>query len=168
MRRRYIPWSQIQKRTEEHLCAFLVTRVQIHTTRYTKDEEIGRLWILLDRKPIFSAHDVPGAGSPTWFVKEDESPPACVYWNTFYGREECERGLHFYLDSTIEQCLESDNPFVRALAMFDKRLGKRRLSSMNLKEDEAPVVKHFYQLRCEAERIKPHGLPFGRATTSSA
>lgn len=168
LKRKRIPWSKIKKRAENHLCATLAARVQIHTTRYTTDEEIGRLWVLLHRKPIFSAHDVPGAGSPTWFIKEDESPPACVYWNTLFGREECERGLHFYLNSTIEEALESDNPFVRALAMFDKRLGKRRLSSFILSKDETPVVKHFYQLRCEAEHLKPHDLHPAVATTPRA
>jgi len=43
---------------------------------------------------------------------------------------------------------------IRAFAMLDSRLGKRRLRTLRLANDEHPLVRQFYDLRCEAEGIK--------------
>jgi hypothetical protein len=41
---------------------------------------------------------------------------------------------------------------VQALAMFDRRVGKRRLAKMSV-ENEHPLVRKFYELRCQAEGL---------------
>ncbi|AEV67022.1 SF0329 family protein [Acetivibrio clariflavus] len=59
-----------------------------------------------------------------------------------------------FLSSPIEESLRSDNSIVKALALIDRRVGKRTLK--RLKEsikDESELVKYFYSLRCEAEQI---------------
>jgi len=68
-------------------------------------------------------------------------------------RDNFERAVEVYLDSPIETSLASDDPIVKALAMFDRRLGKRRLQKLDLGETEHPMVKQFYMLRCEAEGL---------------
>jgi len=60
-----------------------------------------------------------------------------------------------FLNSTIEESLKSDNSIVKALALIDRRVGKRTLN--RLKEsikDESELVKYFYRLRCEAEQMQ--------------
>jgi hypothetical protein len=39
--------------------------------------------------------------------------------------------------------------------MLDSRLGKRRLRTLQLSNDEHPLVRQFYELRYEAEDIMP-------------
>ena len=56
---------------------------------------------------------------------------------------------------SIDEALKSDNIFIRAFAMLDSRLGKRRLRTMHLSDDEHLLVRQFYDLRCEAEGITP-------------
>jgi len=60
-----------------------------------------------------------------------------------------------FLNSTIEESLKSDNSIVKALALIDRRVGKRTLNT--LKESitgEGELVRYFYRLRCEAEQMK--------------
>ena len=58
------------------------------------------------------------------------------------------------IGSSIEQLLASPDSLVRALAMLDRRLGKRRLASFDLKSEHSLVVG-FHHLRCEAEAARP-------------
>ncbi|MEO8397246.1 MAG: hypothetical protein ABI700_29895, partial [Chloroflexota bacterium] len=64
-----------------------------------------------------------------------------------------EKAVEFYLEAPIERSFTSDNPIVKALAMFDRRLGKRRLQALKLGETDHPMVKQFYRLRCQAEDL---------------
>jgi hypothetical protein len=135
---------------ESHFCESLAGRVQIHTARYGSDEETGRIWIVLDKKQIFSVTDNSSPNRPLWYSKD-----GCVYLNTGWARERCENHLMSYLNYSIEEALASADEVIKALAMFDKRVGKRRLHSFVDEMASAPLlVRHFYAIRCHAERIE--------------
>jgi len=60
-----------------------------------------------------------------------------------------------FLNSTIEESLKSDNSIVKALALIDRRVGKRTLNMLKESiEDESELVRYFYRLRCEAEQMQ--------------
>ena len=62
-------------------------------------------------------------------------------------------GLLFnYLNQSIEEILASKSVLTRALGMFDRRLGKRRLRALDVSEDH-PLVQKFHCLRREWEGI---------------
>ena len=65
--------------------------------------------------------------------------PDYEFWNS----------LKDYLSLSFEDALKSDNPVFKALAMIDKRLGKRRLRDIKLSNNEHPLVKELYKLRCD-------------------
>jgi hypothetical protein len=135
---------------ESHFCAALADRVQIHTARYMSDEEVGRIWIVLDKKQIFSAADNASPNRPFWYSKD-----GCVYWNEYNSRYSCESRLEDYLNYSIEEALASTDELIRAFAMFDKRVGKRRLHSFIEEMKNAPMlVQHFYAIRCQAAGIE--------------
>ncbi|SKA79261.1 hypothetical protein SAMN05443428_10325 [Caloramator quimbayensis] len=57
-----------------------------------------------------------------------------------------------FLNSPIEESLESDNAIINVLAIIDRRVGKRTLSKIkNSIKNKSKLVRYFYQLRCEAE-----------------
>jgi hypothetical protein len=58
------------------------------------------------------------------------------------------------IGSSIEQLLASADPLVRALAMLDRRLGKRRLANLVV-TSEHPLVVKLHRLRCEEEAVRP-------------
>jgi len=65
--------------------------------------------------------------------------------------EAAERFLNF----PIEESLKSDNPIIKALALIDRRVGKRTLNMLKESiKDEGELVRYFFKLRCEAERIQ--------------
>ncbi|MCG7344334.1 hypothetical protein MHZ92_09320 [Sporosarcina sp. ACRSL] len=60
-------------------------------------------------------------------------------------------GLLFdYIHMAFDKALTYEHPFIRAIALFDRRLGKRRWANMNV-EAEADLVRDFYKLRMKAE-----------------
>ncbi len=74
-------------------------------------------------------------------------------------RCEFHRALWDSLSLSIDDMLHSENGIIRALAMLDRRLGKRRLLALDLPDDELPLVRTLYALRCEAEGIAAHATP---------
>lgn len=58
------------------------------------------------------------------------------------------------IGSSIDQLLESPDPLVRALAMLDRRLGKRRLARIDC-SSEHPLVATMHRTRCDAEGVRP-------------
>jgi hypothetical protein len=70
-------------------------------------------------------------------------------------KDEFAQALGASLSLSVDRMLESDNAVLRALAMLDGRLGKRRLRAMRLRDDEHPLVRQFFMLRCESEGIDP-------------
>lgn len=57
-------------------------------------------------------------------------------------------------NQSIEMSLKSSNPIVRMFAILDKRVGKRRLISLNSSmKNELVWLRMFYRIRCEAENI---------------
>ena len=54
-----------------------------------------------------------------------------------------------YSNLSIDEALTSKNPLYRAFALFDRRIGKRRL--LKMKTFEHPLENKFFAIRCEAE-----------------
>lgn len=52
-----------------------------------------------------------------------------------------------YCSLSIEQALHSENEFIRAFALFDRRIGKRRLRNIEGKTLNHPLTNKFYQIR---------------------
>ena len=59
-----------------------------------------------------------------------------------------------YLNHDIDDALRSDNHIIRALALVDRRFGKRRLLRFD-PTDQPSLVRAFYSLRCQAEGLHP-------------
>ena len=68
--------------------------------------------------------------------------------------------LFEYLNTSLNDALASTQVVVRALAMLDRRLDRRRFEKLQVPPDEHPLVREFYELRGEAEEwatITPEG-----------
>ncbi|WP_407271027.1 nonribosomal peptide synthetase [Radiobacillus sp. PE A8.2] len=61
--------------------------------------------------------------------------------------------LHYHCLS-IEQALNSDHTIVKAYAMFDRRLGKRKLLKLMPVTVGHPLIAKFYSIRCTIEGIR--------------
>lgn len=91
--------------------------------------------------------------------------PSRKYWDYWYHTAEADRvargvlarwdfnqALFDYLGLRLEDALTSSNVVIRALAMLDRRLGRRRFEKLRKQPDDHPLVRGFYELRGEADK----------------
>ena len=124
-------WSQLKTNLEALRAPALKKRVGLHQARYRYTlEEVGRIWVTIDGREIAS------------FDTSSE-----------YDDYQALADLKAYLRISIDDALKTDTPLVRALAVIDRRLGKRRLRSLDAGPDDHRLVRELYRLRCEAEGI---------------
>jgi len=57
-----------------------------------------------------------------------------------------------YLDMDPHEALASQDPVLKALAIIDRRVGKRTLRKLRVSRDEHSLVRVFYCLRCPETR----------------
>lgn len=170
-------WSKLKQCVEERFADSLAGRVEVYSTRYRDryhDEE-GRDWITVDKHEIanfpeqgvWSHHDdiarqLQIAANATDYRDPEQAPRYCMLEKTAWDivhkqgvfvRWELNRALFDSLSLSVDDMLRSENGIIRALAMLDRRLGKRRLRALMLPDDELPLVRTLYALRCEAECI---------------
>jgi hypothetical protein len=125
----------------------------LHAAVYPKaDDREGRVWITIDGREVANFCDYRQR------VQFYRLPPEQGYeelWSQgVYSRINLYQLLEAYFSMSIDDALASDAMPVRALAMTDRRLGKRRLKAMTVGDDEHPLVQRLYRLRCEAEGIR--------------
>jgi hypothetical protein len=139
-------------------------RVKYHITRYGPGESFiqNRAWITFDK---FDKKEIMNCSTIGW-IRENYKLTGELKWDTdektekdltdsgFFFRQTFVAAIVEYLDLPIDNAIQSSNVIIRSIAMFDRRLGKRRLATMKFSEDENPLVKSFYAIRCEVEGIK--------------
>lgn len=83
----------------------------------------------------------------------DQSEEMMISQNIFSSHQFYEPFME-YGSLSIEEALSSENILIRAFAMFDRRLGKRRLKDLRLtSENTHPLILEFYKIRCDVEGI---------------
>lgn len=171
-------WSALKKSVAGCFCEPLQKRVQIHKTLYRGshngcqlDAGAGRFWILLDHEQIFSASDKEfwkevgplrdelcrstgslRPGDAGWYAAQKQAE-GMVHARGIYSHYECQEALQKYLNLSIEEATQSSNNLIKALALLDKRLGKRKLKELSPAANEHWLVQRFYELRCSVENL---------------
>jgi hypothetical protein len=169
-------WSKLKRSLEDLLADAVKEHLQVHFTRYGRSPNsmMERAWITWDKVEVHNFSTVGwlrgthSVATQMYEIGERKEPPV---WYDFseevvkrleqsgvFSRQQWYDALQTYLSLSIERALHSSNALIRAWAMFDRRLGKRRLRSMEFKPSDPSFVKRWYQLRCQAE-----GIPVGSA-----
>lgn len=176
-------WTKVKRNIEDLICDKLKDRLSIHLTHYNVNfGEQKRIWVTLDKKEIFnasSAHYVM-EHDKLWIEikrKTDKPFPDCLYecFPEFVGKvddgEYSTTILEYkgifnvdlvydafiqYPHFSIEKALNSKDNIIQALSLLDKRLGKRKLEAIGSNLIVHPLIRKFYELRCEVEGITPY------------
>ncbi len=170
-------WSQLKHRAEALLAPHLRGRVAYYTTRYRKDHDReGRGWITVDGTQVYDMSTLRAWADQHATTKQAlglherwkwELWPYhgdTGYWDYWHHKAESDRlargvlarwdfnqTLFEYLSLSLEDALVSSNIVIRALAMLDRRLGRRRFDQLHVASDAHPLIRGFYELRAEAE-----------------
>ncbi|MFJ7932811.1 nonribosomal peptide synthetase [Sporosarcina sp. NPDC096371] len=143
-------------------------------------DQTGSFRVTFDGVEIFRASDIPYNLAATirgeeLTVERALAPLVMSDWRTMFASEELKhlhaahddaevevknrgifpgwevkRLLFDYMHMSIEEAMIHEHPFVRAISLFDRRLGKRRLANIN-PEQESTWVKKFYDIRMMAD-----------------
>ena len=125
-------WSRLKSSIDAFRAPSVRDRVALYQARYRYTrEEVGRIWVTVDGREVASF---------------DTSAP--------YDDYQALADLEVYLANPIDEALASPSPLLRALAGVDRRVGKRRLRTLDVGPGEHPLVRELYGLRCEAEEIE--------------
>ncbi len=170
-------WSKLKKLIEQTLAASVKPHLQIHVTRYGPGDSyyMARAWVTWDKEEVASFSTAKWAQECYETAQEIREINSCEdyrdpdqrkgYYTALaeaerimdekglFSRSDFYDSLMAYLELSVEEAIQADDAIIRAFAMLDKRLGKRRLRAMD--EPRHPLVKMFYRLRCEAEGIDP-------------
>lgn len=143
-------WSKLKNQVESYFCDSLKGRVELFTTWYKNggSPERARGAILVDKNEIFEAN------TDKWIELQKETSNKELWNQGIFQYLEFRESLKEYLSLSIGEALFSENVLIRALALVDRRIGKRKLCKIEMPEEEYQLVKFMYKLRCEAEGIK--------------
>ncbi len=163
-------WSQQRKQIKLLICPELRKRIDFHVTCYREaHDHVGEAWITIDGEKVF------GASFYEWWKAFDKALEQTQEHSTLSGPLAIHTGSHFqtftpiteqlvldqevyetgyfleslksYLETALEEALRSSNHLIRAFAMVDRRLGKRRFAKIEIKDSDPNIVKLFYVLR---------------------
>ena len=143
-------WSKLKSRVESFFCDPLKGRVEMFTTwyKYSGSPERARGAILVDKNEVFEVN------TDKWIALQRETCKKELWSQEVFQDLEFRKSLKEYLTLPIGEALVSENVLIRALALIDRRVGKRKLCEIKVPEDEHELIKLMYKLRCEAESIK--------------
>jgi hypothetical protein len=159
-------WSQLKHQVEARFAPALEGRVQVWAAVYRKPATTdGRGWITLDGEQIHSMTDTPGDAARQALFEAMEAagaaPPGTPEsdWTRqgayFFTYGDFVEALECSLQCGIDELLASPWPLNRALAMLDRRLGKRRFLRLAEMEREHPLVRRLHGIRAQAEGWPP-------------
>lgn len=170
-------WSKLKQRIEDNLTDCAKGRVEIWNTRYrnSHDQE-GEAWITIDKERVHSMGSLTHLTEFYERCRQLQEDRDCL---DYRDREQIEGyltaqnevgiklrqegviplwefndALFEYLNMSLEHILISEQMIIRALGLFDKRFGKRRLKTLDL-SGEHEIIQHFYRIRCAFEGVQP-------------
>ena len=169
-------WSKLKFLVEDRLAPVLRGRVALHQGRYRYTrEEVGRVWVTIDGREVASfdtsryvarRHEVSAgireanglrpygdAGGHAAYLEADAQAEDVLRRAGEYDDYHALADLEAYLSMAIEDALASPSPLLRALAVADGRVGKRRLRVLAASRNEHPIVQTFLTARCAGEEI---------------
>ncbi|MFN7941518.1 MAG: hypothetical protein U0X73_07945 [Thermoanaerobaculia bacterium] len=161
---------------ESFFAPSIAARVAIHSTWYRSTGRFaGRAWISIDGEEVgdfsdarwWRRHwelatairevnrdtDYRDPGGRIAHQKAGEAATETLHRSGVLSRNDFYEALIAYPNLSVEDALESALPLFRALAVLDRRLGKRRLATLELLAEEHPVVTTLLEFRCRCEKV---------------
>jgi hypothetical protein len=155
----------------DRLAPSLRGRLAVHHARYrTSLEEQGRIWIQIDGREVAAFKTLPAErrrrqitdqlmdannawGSPAAYTAADRLAGELLVKAGEQSDYAAWSDLEGYLSLAIDDALDSSSPLIRALAIADRRTGKRRLRDLHIGPRDHPLVREVWATRCKAEGI---------------
>ena len=161
-------WSKLKQTIESKFADSIKGRVELFSTTYRKpNSSTGRGWITIDKEEIvnfatiksmwnFGAyyHEATQTDCLTHpAVDDSERTVGELAEEGEFSRFDLHNCCWEYLNLTVEEGLEHKSPIINSLAILDKRLGKRRLVTID-KTKLHPLTKRLFEFRLSVEKLE--------------
>lgn len=159
-------WSGIRKKLEtKYLAESLKGHMQYYVTSYRRSpDHTGRAAIRYNGEEIISGSYWNNWKKAHLFPKDEKWERRMKVENAYMDGVALDLGVFdqvcFYQafaqfdNQSIEESLQSDNLLIRIFAVLDRRVGKRRLKSMQeIMENEPEIFQKFFIIRAKAEGL---------------
>ena len=161
-------WTAARRRVTDLFAPSVARRVDLQMARY-RDTHLddARGWITVDGEQIASfdtrcrwkrfgeLQRELGLSGWSFDVKEVIEP--LLVAEGLFSAEQYLNAVYAYPSVAFDDALSSPDPIIRALAMLDRRLGKRRLVSLALDADEQAFVRRLMEVRRAADGLRATG-----------
>ena len=154
-------WSKLRKLLKDRLADNLKNRLDYNLTTYTNSTGfIGRAWITWDGKETinFSNQDTwnqhqsySNETAETHYIShkkidDAERTEGNIIEKGEFSKYDFAENAFKFLNINVQDALKSDNIILKALAVVDKKTGKRTLTELSKLENH-PMIKYLIELR---------------------
>jgi hypothetical protein len=150
-------WSKLKSRVKDFICPELKDRIDFHLTSDRGSHDgADKVWITVDGQRVFSCKHYPYEWAEAEAYQgglRGEQVREQLRQKEVHRPKDFGDAMRAYLDMPIREALESKDPLVRAFAIVDRRLGKRRIAKLELLDSEHSLVKAFHKLRLGSAHI---------------
>lgn len=155
-------WSKLRAHLLGFVDPVLRKRVDFHLIKYRKLSELANEFLVtVDGEKVFSAtttryaHAQYGVTRRTGMLAYGDGPEPKKVDDLISKREihnpsDITSSIRTYFDLDPRVALASSDPILKALAIIDRRIGRRTLAKMELADDEHSLVKSLYILRTKS------------------
>lgn len=172
-----VRWSQLKRRIEGGFALRVRGRVEVGLTRYRHSpHQLGEAWVTFDKRKAVTMAAIRFENAQYEIAQRvrkerdhlDQPYPDVAEWaeasrqlhdSGVFHSDEFTGPIFSYLNLSIDGALSSESAVVRAFAMLDRRLGKRRLAGIDV-TNENVLVGEFHRFRSAVEGLDD--LPLGR------
>ena len=149
-------WSKLRKLVTDRFAPEVQGRLDINSAAYGNCT-CGHAWLTWDGEVIANfctrAHGNIGAYYPD-FVSPEPGPDELVAYGEFSRQDAYQACWALVHELSIDEAMADEDALVRALAIVDARLGKRRLAKLD-RDALHPLPRRLLELRLEAAARTP-------------
>lgn len=150
-------WSKLKARVKDLICPELSGRIDFHLTSYRKShDEADKVWITIDGRRAFCCKHYPHYRAKVAAYQcglTGEAVNSVLREVEIFHPKDFGDATRAYLDMPVRDALKSPDPFIKAFAIVDRRVGSRTLKELELSKTEHTPVKAFYELRLASAHI---------------
>jgi hypothetical protein len=144
-------WSKLKSRVKGFICPELRDRIDFHLTSYRESHDgADKVWITIDGQRVFSCKHYPyewAKAKAHHGGLRGEQVKSLLREEEIHGPKGFGDPMRAYLDMPIGEALKSTDPLIKAFAFIDRRVGKKKLETLEISGQEHTLVKAFYALR---------------------
>jgi hypothetical protein len=145
-------WSKLKSRVKDFIRPELRERIDFHLTSYREShDEADKVWFTVDGRRVFCCKHYPHRRAEEYAYYHSglrgESLKSALREAEIFHPKDFGDAMRAYLDMPVGDALTSTDPFIKAFAMVDRRVGRRTFAKLRLSEPEHELVKAFYEAR---------------------